>query len=126
MEERITHFKEKLLQEKAELEKELEHVGQRNPDNPADWESRPAEPSSFEADMNVSADRIEGYETNTAVQVELENRLGEVEAALGRIEAGTYGVCEASGASGERIEEERLGANPAARTCKTHKDTKLA
>ncbi|PIP73617.1 MAG: hypothetical protein COW88_01225 [Candidatus Lloydbacteria bacterium CG22_combo_CG10-13_8_21_14_all_47_15] len=125
MEERTTHFKEKLFEEKLILEKELAQIGRINPDNPADWESRPAEESSFEPDSNIVADRIEGYEANTAVSVELENRLGEVNAALGRIEANTYGICEAFTASGERIEDERLEANPAARTCKTHKEEKV-
>ena len=33
------------------------------------------------------------------------------------IAAGTYGTCEVSG---EQIEEDRLEADPAARTCKAH------
>jgi RNA polymerase-binding protein DksA len=40
--------------------------------------------------------------------------LGEVEAALGRLDAGTYGVCEVCG---EPIAEGRLEARPVARTC---------
>jgi RNA polymerase-binding transcription factor DksA len=43
--------------------------------------------------------------------------LNTVVHALGKIEAGTYGVCEVSGMD---IEEDRLEANPAARTCKAH------
>ena len=37
--------------------------------------------------------------------------------ALERIEKGTYGICEVGN---EEIEEDRLNANPAARTCKAH------
>ncbi|MCA9353454.1 TraR/DksA C4-type zinc finger protein [Candidatus Nomurabacteria bacterium] len=40
-----------------------------------------------------------------------------VEGALKRIENGTYGTCSVCG---EKIEEDRLGANPAADTCKAH------
>ena len=43
-----------------------------------------------------------------------ERRLAEVEAALVRIEDGTYGTCEACGGA---IPAERLEARPAARRC---------
>jgi RNA polymerase-binding transcription factor DksA len=52
-----------------------------------------------------------------AISRQLEVQLVEVEAALERIEKGTYGICEISGT---QIEEDRLDANPAARTCKAH------
>lgn len=42
------------------------------------------------------------------------HEVAEVEAALGRIEAGTYGACERCGAV---IAAERLQARPVARTC---------
>jgi DnaK suppressor protein len=41
-------------------------------------------------------------------------RLGDVEAALARREAGDYGVCQTCG---RPIAPERLAARPAARTC---------
>ncbi|WGL51018.1 TraR/DksA C4-type zinc finger protein [Nocardioides sp. BP30] len=41
-------------------------------------------------------------------------RLGEIEAAVARLDAGTYGVCEVCGGP---IGEGRLEARPAARTC---------
>ena len=40
-----------------------------------------------------------------------------VDEALEKIEKGTYGICETGG---EKIEEDRLEANPSARTCKAH------
>ncbi len=43
--------------------------------------------------------------------------LAEVDAALARLEAGTYGVCEVCG---ERIPDGRLEARPTARTCVEH------
>ena len=42
------------------------------------------------------------------------DRLAEVEAALARREAGSYGICESCG---RPIGAERLAARPAARTC---------
>jgi DnaK suppressor protein len=43
--------------------------------------------------------------------------LAEVDAAFGRLEAGTYGVCEVCGRT---IPGERLEARPAARRCVRH------
>jgi DnaK suppressor protein len=43
-----------------------------------------------------------------------EERLGEIDAALARIDAGTYGVCVVCG---EPIPAGRLEARPAARSC---------
>ena len=40
--------------------------------------------------------------------------LTEIDAAMGRVDAGTYGVCEGCGTA---IGDERLEARPVARTC---------
>jgi DnaK suppressor protein len=40
--------------------------------------------------------------------------LADIDAAIGRLDAGTYGSCERCGRA---IAAERLGARPAARTC---------
>ena len=110
-------FKQKLLDEKARLEKELLTVGRVNPDNPDDWEAVPVDPGIRESDPNDKADSIEDYETNTAILKQLEIQLDDVKDALIKIENGTYGICEVSG---HPIEEGRLNANPAARTCMEH------
>lgn len=115
----IQFFKSKLEDELKTLEKELSSVGRKNPDNPADWEAKPADITPDTADETELADSIEEFETNTAILKELEIRYNEVKEALARIEKGTYGVCETDG---EKIEEERLLANPAAKTCLKHKE----
>ncbi len=43
-----------------------------------------------------------------------EHHLAEIDAALARVEDGTYGVCTVCG---QRIPEARLDARPVARTC---------
>ena len=111
------YFKEKLEEELLLVEKELNDIGRKNPDNKFDWEAEPADMNVDSADSNETADNIEEYEGNTAVLKELEIRYNDIKNALAKIEKGTYGVCEISG---EPIEEERLIANPAARTCKKH------
>jgi RNA polymerase-binding transcription factor DksA len=47
----------------------------------------------------------------------LEGRRTDVKEALDKIEEGRFGICEECG---EKIEEDRLEANPSARTCKAH------
>ncbi len=111
------NFKKQLLTEKARLETELGDVGRINPENPADWEPTPVDMNVMQADKNESADQKEEYEERSAVQVELETRLGNVNKALERIAGDTYGICKIGG--GE-IEEKRLNANPAAETCMAH------
>lgn len=63
------------------------------------------------------ADKIEEREEERAENTALTARRSNIARALEKIKSGTYGVCEISG---ETIEEDRLEANPAARTCKAH------
>lgn len=113
----LDYFKEKLEEELSVVERELEDIGQRNPDNRSDWEAKPTEMDKDTEDPTGMADSIEEYEENTAVLKELETRYNNIKDALAKIENGTYGFCEIGG---EPIEEERLIANQAARTCKKH------
>jgi RNA polymerase-binding transcription factor DksA len=53
-------------------------------------------------------------EVDLSLREHLEAELAEIDAALARIEAGTYGICEACG---KPIEEARLEAIPYARFC---------
>ncbi len=109
-------FKGLLEAEKKVLEDELATLGRRNPSSPSDWEALPSE-TGQEADRNDAASLIENYEENTAILKDLEIRYNQVLAALVRIEDGSYGTCSIGG---EKIEEDRLTADPAATTCKAH------
>lgn len=111
------HFKEKLEAEKKLLEKELEKVGRRNPDNLSDWEATPADRDVSQADENTMADSIEGYEDNVAIVNTLEARYQDTKSALDKIKHGTYGLCQVCK---EEVDIERLEANPSARTCRKH------
>jgi RNA polymerase-binding transcription factor DksA len=113
----LEHYKELLLAEQERLEKDLVSVGRVNPDNPQDWEATPGDVNDRSADPNKLADNVEEYEARTATLKELEDSLKDVRDALEKIEKGTYGICEISG---EQIEEDRLEANPSARTSKSH------
>jgi DnaK suppressor protein len=54
---------------------------------------------------------------NLSVQEDVEGRLEDIARALAKLDAGTYGTCEACG---EPIPDERLEAVPAARFCVEH------
>lgn len=113
----IERFKIKLEAEEKLLRKELEEVGRRNPDNLSDWEATPIDKDVSQADENIVADSIEGYEENTAIVNTLETRYQDLKSALDKIKQGTYGFCELCK---EEIDVERLEANPGARSCRKH------
>ncbi|MEX0934743.1 MAG: hypothetical protein WDZ70_00250 [Candidatus Paceibacterota bacterium] len=107
------YFKDRLEKEMKELIEELQDLGRINPDNPNDWEAVQEELNVLSADSNEVADKMEEYEADTATLKEVETRFNFVKRALEKIEKGTYGIDEVDG---EAIPEERLRANPAART----------
>lgn len=115
-------FKTLLESELQTLESELEAIGRRKPNNPEDWEAEAPTGDVQPGDYSEQADKIEGFEENTAILKELEIRYNNVRHALKKIANGSYGACEISD---EPIEPERLAANPAARTCIAHKDIEL-
>ena len=73
--------------------------------------------SSDPSDSNDVADEMESFGENAAVLSKLEPRFNDIKIALEKIEKGTYGKCEVGG---EDIPEERLDANPSAKTCIEH------
>jgi RNA polymerase-binding transcription factor DksA len=113
----LDYFKKKLETEKGLLEEELKTVGRKSPQHAGGWEATSGTMEIDNADENEVADKIEEFDGNTSILDQLERQMGEVQAALDRITAGTYGICEVSG---EPIEKERLEANPSARTSLKH------
>ena len=111
------YFKEKLKAEEKLLERELEKVGRRNPDNSSDWEATPTDKDPSQADENVVADNVEDYEDNIAIVDTLETRYRDIKKALDKIDQGTYGTCAVCN---KEIDTERLEANPSANTCRKH------
>jgi RNA polymerase-binding transcription factor DksA len=111
-------LKDKLNQEKELVTRELSEIGSvKNPKNPDDWQAKHDDLDILRADANEVADQIGSYENNNALVNELEQRLMEIDAALEKMEKGTFGACEVCD---KPIEEDRLEANPAAKTCKAH------
>lgn len=109
-------YKKRLEEMQGDLTAELKTIGIHNPDNPSDWKAVP-ENITTEPDPNSAADRVEEWDERRAIVATLETRYNNIARALKRIEDGTYGTCEICNGS---IEEDRLNANPAARTDKAH------
>jgi RNA polymerase-binding transcription factor DksA len=106
-----------LIIELENVTAELNTLGVQNPAVSEDWIPTPGDPSSSESDPNELGDRSEEWNERRGVLDALETRFNNINRALQKIKDGTYGVCEIGG---EQIEDDRLGANPAARTCKAH------
>ncbi|HEX9609130.1 MAG TPA: TraR/DksA C4-type zinc finger protein [Candidatus Paceibacterota bacterium] len=114
----LQELRTRLEGERALVLSELGHIGRVNPENPSDWEATPQHINAGEeADRNIAADRIEGFEENTAILKELETRLNGINDALTRMDSGIYGICDVGH---EPIKLARLRANPAATTCVKH------
>ncbi len=110
-------YKGKLEEELEVVEGELSKVGVQDPNNPSNWVPKMPEENISTADKNDVADTIDDVQTNNAIVNDLEVRYNNIKLALDKIEKGTYGICEVEE---KEISEERLDANPSARTCKEH------
>jgi len=107
----LNELKEALLKEKAELEADLKRIAKPVDAPRGDYET------SFDevgTDREDNTTEVEEYADNLPVEMTLEKKLKDVIDALGKIEKGTYGICENCN---QEIDIERLKANPSARTC---------
>lgn len=117
--DKLQYFKNKLEEEMDVLTAELGKLGIKNPEN-GDWGAvLGSEDEADMADVNTLADRDEEFLERANVLGEVETRYREVADALYKINHAPekFGICEKSG---QPIEEDRLEANPSARTCKAH------
>lgn len=112
-EEQLNDFRATLEAERDALEEELAEYGKKVGD---DWEGT-SNSVGEEADPNDAADNIEALQTNVPLVEELEARYKEIRKAVAKMEAGTYGTCDACK---QPIDFDRLEANPAATTCIEH------
>ena len=113
----VDHFKQKLLEERTVLETELSKIAKRDPKNPDNWEPVAPDINPQIADITELADTFEEFENQVGAGARLKERLQNINAALNRIDEGTYGKCEKDGT---QIPVARLEANPTAKTCIGH------
>ena len=104
----IEEQKQLLLATKGQLEKDLASRGTKKGSDAADYRTTYQE---YGDDEESNAAEYAQTEINLGVVEKLEDELKGVNAALLRIEDGTYGRDQKTGTA---IREERLKANPAA------------
>jgi hypothetical protein len=78
MTHKTEHYKQLLEKELKLLEKDLRTIGRVNPDNPKDWEAMPPETNTMGAEKEEIAEKMEVFESDTAVlkQLEIKNITG--------------------------------------------------
>lgn len=106
----IEEQKKALLAKKEQLESDLAARGDSKGSGASDYRTTYQE---YGDDEESNAAEYAQTETNLGVVEELEDELKRVNAALGRIAAGTYGI---DAKTRKPIRKERLAANPAAET----------
>jgi RNA polymerase-binding transcription factor DksA len=115
--EKLKHFKSKLENERKLLESELKTVGRINPKNIKDWEAKYTSLDTDPADQLDIAEKLGSFHNNIAILNNLEIKYNEILKALEKMHHNVYGICEVCKSP---IEEDRLEANPGAKTCKAH------
>jgi RNA polymerase-binding transcription factor DksA len=102
------NYEEKLLKEKAELEKQMTSVPE------VTEMGSDVEGEAFEEE----ADEAEEFVTNAGIKETFKDRLVDINSALAKIQAGIYGKCEKCQSA---IDTEILDVNPEARCCQNCK-----
>ena len=102
----LTAVRTSLEEEQADLDTRLSELT-------SDGSAAPDFDENFADSAQVTAEQVE----NATLAATLRDQLSDVEDALARIDAGTYGSCEVCGAA---IAPARLEAMPATRFCIDH------
>jgi len=100
----IEEIKKGLLEQKNQILNDLKDISQDDKVKFPDFGDKPDE----------NAQEIGEYTTNLATDKVLESTLKDIDAALDRMEKGTYGVCKYCG---QTIGEKRLKVRPVASAC---------
>ena len=112
--ETVDRFQKTLQLKKEALEKELSRFATKDPELKGDWDTK--YPRIPEGNLEEAASEVEEYSTSLPIEYNLELQLKDVNAALERIQKGTYGACENCS---KEISQERLLAFPEAKACGT-------
>jgi len=110
----IEELKNKLIEEKVRLEKELSEFAKKDPEVKGNWDAKFPQFGDITSNQEENTDEVEEYITALPIEHELETRLQDINSALEKIKKGGYGKCEGCE---KEIALERLQVNPEARTC---------
>jgi len=112
----LDEFKNKLETEKLEIVAELKKIAEQSGNNPAEWETiftRDQKEIGSEA-AETREDEAEAFVAQLAIAKKLAQKLSDIDIALEKIAAQTYGKCENCD---QEMPLTRLQALPEARIC---------
>jgi RNA polymerase-binding protein DksA len=104
-------FREALLEERGRVAAAIENLHEENPGSLTD---ESGEEAVFDNHLGDTATVTYDRELDYTLEENAEHVLADIDAALQRIEEGTYGICTNCG---RQISEERLEARPWATLC---------
>jgi DnaK suppressor protein len=107
----IDRFREALLEERRRVTAAIENLHE---DHPGSMAEETGEDAVFDNHLADTATETYDRELDYTLEENSEHVLADINAALERIEAGTYGICANCG---KQIAEERLDARPWATLC---------
>lgn len=107
----VDRFREVLLEERKRVQAALDHIHEENAGTLTD---ESGEEAAYDNHLADTATITYERELDYTLEDNEERLLGEIDAALKRIEDGTYGICANRG---EQIPVERLEALPWATLC---------
>lgn len=107
----LEQIKEKLLQEKQELTKELNTFAKKNDKLDNEYETKFPDYGEHE---DENAAEVADFESDLYLEKTMEQSLKKIDQALINIEKGTYGLCEECG---KKIDPARCLAFPTATKC---------
>ena len=105
------HFRQKLLEERQRVEDAIRYLHEENPGTISD---ETQETGGVDNHLGDTATATVDREIDYTLEENSEHVLGEIDAALKRIDDGTYGICSRCG---RPIEPERLEFLPYATLC---------
>ena len=105
-------MRERLLEEKVRLERDLADIGKQDTNHPNTFE--PEYPESGGNSDDDNATEVSTYADEISIIAKLETELRDTVRALESIEKGGYGVCKYCG---NNIDVKRLEARPASSAC---------
>ena len=107
----VEHFRTQLLEERKRVVDAIDNIHAENPGSLGDETDEPSFQDNHLGDIATATfDR----EMASTLEDNSTHVLSEIDAALARIDAGTFGTCQACG---KPIDEERLKALPWATLC---------
>ena len=106
-----SRFREALMEERRRVTAAIENLHE---DHPGSMSDETGEDAVFDNHLADTATETYDRELDYTLEENSEHVLAEINAALERIEAGTYGICTNCG---KQIAEERLEARPWATLC---------